>query len=306
MSIYNRPYMRYNPGPPANRPEFNAVQWLIIALIAVFLLQNILQHWFQSPFFFRWFSLSLENLGEGKVWTLLSYGVLHSTREPFPWHILLNTVFLYWFGREVQDRIGSERFMEAFIVAVLAGGLCWIGVQWGMGTQNILVGASAGVFGIMALFCLFRWDMPMSFLFFPGSLTGRHLLYIIAGFQLFFFMFDELVPGRSGATAHSAHLGGLLGGIIYGRWFFSRPTASSWLRKFQPVKVEEPAWARRAGNQQERPKFKVNVGNTEQRPADRSHLRTEVDRILDKINESGFGSLTAEEKRILDRAKELL
>ena len=33
-------------------------------------------------------------------------------------------------------------------------------------------------------------------------------------------------------------------------------------------------------------------------------LRAEVDRILDKINEQGFGALTEEEKRTLDRAKE--
>jgi hypothetical protein len=31
-----------------------------------------------------------------------------------------------------------------------------------------------------------------------------------------------------------------------------------------------------------------------------------VDRILDKINERGFGSLTADEKRVLDEAREVL
>jgi hypothetical protein len=31
-----------------------------------------------------------------------------------------------------------------------------------------------------------------------------------------------------------------------------------------------------------------------------------VDRILDKINSGGFGSLSADERRILDEAKDLL
>jgi hypothetical protein len=35
-------------------------------------------------------------------------------------------------------------------------------------------------------------------------------------------------------------------------------------------------------------------------------LRAEVDRILDKINSEGFGALTAEEKRLLDEARDLL
>jgi len=43
----------------------------------------------------------------------------------------------------------------------------------------------------------------------------------------------------------------------------------------------------------------VNVGS-------REHLRAEVDRILDKINSQGFGALTADEKRILDEARDLL
>ena len=35
-------------------------------------------------------------------------------------------------------------------------------------------------------------------------------------------------------------------------------------------------------------------------------LQAEVDRILDKINENGFGSLTQDEKNTLDKAKGLL
>ncbi|MEI7438422.1 MAG: DUF6576 domain-containing protein, partial [Thermoleophilia bacterium] len=45
--------------------------------------------------------------------------------------------------------------------------------------------------------------------------------------------------------------------------------------------------------------FQVNLGRKEE-------LRVEVDRILDKINSQGFGALTAEEKRRLDEAKDLL
>ena len=47
------------------------------------------------------------------------------------------------------------------------------------------------------------------------------------------------------------------------------------------------------------PAYSVNVG-------DRGHLRAEVDRILDKINSDGFGSLSADEKRVLDEARDLI
>jgi hypothetical protein len=39
---------------------------------------------------------------------------------------------------------------------------------------------------------------------------------------------------------------------------------------------------------------------------DKEHIRAEVDRILDKINSEGFNALTADEKRVLDDAKDLL
>ena len=45
--------------------------------------------------------------------------------------------------------------------------------------------------------------------------------------------------------------------------------------------------------------YKVNLTT-------RGDLRAEVDRILDKINSSGFGALTAEEKRVLDEARDLM
>jgi hypothetical protein len=35
-------------------------------------------------------------------------------------------------------------------------------------------------------------------------------------------------------------------------------------------------------------------------------LQKEVDRILDKINATGFGSLTEAEKKTLDQAKDIL
>jgi predicted ATP-grasp superfamily ATP-dependent carboligase len=65
--------------------------------------------------------------------------------------------------------------------------------------------------------------------------------------------------------------------------------------------MEVPKWdkkkaavkARGAGN------FTVNV-------TDKTQVKREVDRILDKINDQGFGALSSEEKKILDKAKDLL
>ncbi|MGA3007777.1 MAG: DUF6576 domain-containing protein, partial [Opitutaceae bacterium] len=63
--------------------------------------------------------------------------------------------------------------------------------------------------------------------------------------------------------------------------------------------VELPRWLRKTPRAARSPVYRVNLSN-------RDDLRAEVDRILDKINSAGFGALTADEKQILDEAKDLL
>ncbi len=96
--------------------------------------------------------------------------------------------------------------------------------------------------------------------------------------------------------AHSAHLGGMLGGYLFYKLIYLRNPKSgrndtfkipNWLKQ-NPSKPRATAYP-----------YKVNIAP----PKD---MKKEVDRILDKINSQGFGSLTAEEKKILDEAGDLL
>ena len=65
--------------------------------------------------------------------------------------------------------------------------------------------------------------------------------------------------------------------------------------------MEMPRWTKRAAAAKAKTgnRFKVNT-------TDRPAMKKEVDRILDKINSKGFGSLSEEEKKLLDKAKDLL
>jgi membrane associated rhomboid family serine protease len=298
MSIYSRSYMRGDPARFEPRPW--AIKGILIGLVSIFLLQNILRHWLGSNFIEVHFALNLFRLSEGWVHTLLTYGFLHSTEGALPWHLVFNGLMLYWFGREIESRLGSERFLECFLFSILTGGIIWSCVHFVTDQAVTVLGASSGVFGILYLFCRFRWDSPMEFLFIPIRFTGKQLFWVLFGFQMFFLLFAEL-PSTANATAYSAHLGGMLGSFIYERKLLQRPTLISFFRRHAATPVQKPKWEKRAeavksttGN-----KYKVNISN-------RGAMRQEVDRILDKINENGFGSLNEEEKRLLDKAKDLL
>jgi membrane associated rhomboid family serine protease len=299
MSIYNRSYMReerrgYREGPWA-------LKGILITLVAVFLLQNIVRHWFGSFFIEEHFALSMVRLSEGWLHTLLTYGLLHSTQNALPWHLVLNGLVLYWFGREIEARLGSDKFLECFLLSILVGGILWFSVHYVSGQGGSVVGASSGVFGMIYLFCRFHWQDGLSLLFLPIRFTGKQLFAVLFAFQLFFLLFAEL-PGQAGnATAYSAHIGGVLGAFVYERYLLTKASLLSLLRPSAiPVGTSTPQWRKRpkvaAGKET---KFTINMSS-------RGDLRKEVDRILDKINHEGFGALSAEEKATLDKAKDQL
>jgi len=85
-------------------------------------------------------------------------------------------------------------------------------------------------------------------------------------------------------------------------WVYFRYVHDARWRQYLPrrrTEIELPGWVKKKPAAAAPAPFQVNLTH-------RDNLRAEVDRILDKINSRGFGALTAEEKRTLDEARDLL
>lgn len=303
MSIYNRPYMRPEPNPQGD--DGWAMRALVVGLLAVFVLQNIVRHWFgQVPpslpsGFERAFALSLDNLQTFRIDTLITYAFLHNSTG-FPAHLIVNLVVLYFCGRPVLQQYGSDRFIDIFLFTSLLGGLCWLAVSMLAMPNRYLLGASGAGFGLLSIALFHNWHQRVGLLFLPIMFQGRHLFYAFLGVSAFLFLFAELPVTSRDGVAHSAHLGGMLGGFLYFRHLSSRGSLTTWVREWIGGRVSQARREKVATPATKtRPRFKVNI-------TDRSKLRQEVDRILDKINSEGFGALTDEEKETLDRAKDAL
>ncbi len=294
MSIYSRPYMQADSGGYAPSGP-SAVKRIIIVLAAVYVLQNVFNFWFGSRFLEEYFSLSLPNIFSGLLYTPVTYGFLHAGLGGMPWHLIINGLMLFFFGRVLEASLGNRKLTELFIFSIIVGGFVWLFMRFLTSPQAYLIGASAGVYGVITVALIQVWRQRIQLWLLPFVLEGRHLFYFFFFISAFLFLFGEL----DGTTvAHSAHLGGMLGGWLYHRYLAPRPALSdiaSWSR----TSSREPAWTRRRTAVKARGagRYSVNIGGTK-------NLRAEVDRILDKINEKGFGSLTEEEKKTLDRAKE--
>jgi len=194
--------------PPSGRPAVHrALLWL---LVAVFLLQRLARGGPGPGFWEHCVALSLPALQRGCVWTILSYALLHHGAL----HLLLNGLTLHCVGSFLRWRLRPRHFLGLFGTATLAGALLWLCFR--PSPVQRLAGASAGILGLLAYACLCAPQYRVTVLLFgvfPLRLQLRTLLgllFVSGGLGL---LFGEL-SGR-GHIAHSAHLGGLIAGVLY-------------------------------------------------------------------------------------------
>jgi membrane associated rhomboid family serine protease len=288
--LSDRPYMH---GEYPRRTT-SAVIWLISALIAAFVLELVLlSPWLgaSGPDLVGKLPLTIDNLRHWRLWTLLTHSFLHSTANPF--HILFTVLGLVFIGRELEALLGARRLLGVYAGAILLSGLCWTAVNWVHGGAHI--GAGSAVFAFLVVLAGVHPSLELTLFFFPVSFRIQHIVYAVLAVDLLCLVFYEVggAPVPLGLTP-SAHLGGMLAGWIYFRYLHAN---NGWDRA--PT-LTWPKWLRREPHQAS--------AKSSTAPSRKSspQLRAEVDRILDKINSHGFGALTAEEKRLLDEAKDLL
>ena len=198
-------------------------------------------------------------------------------------------------GRPVERALGNGRFWEIYFSSGVIGGLLQAGLgllfpaYFGFPT----VGASAGVSGLLAAFCLLYRDAVIRIMF----VVPVRAWYVLIG-SLVIAAFFVIVPSQPG-IAHAAHLGGLLAAIGYFRWILNRERRLFNWRPYAETRRAnrelESALKRRAPQLRSR-------ATRETEPSSDEFISKEVDPILDKISAHGFNSLTEREKKILDAA----
>jgi membrane associated rhomboid family serine protease len=293
--LQDRPYMRDS----YERRRTSVLTWLLSAIAAAYVMQSLVVRFSAAGAGLeRALELSTAGLRAGHVWTLLTYGFLHDTGNLL--QVIAYLLAIYFAGRELLPMLGARRFLAFYGSALVAGGLCWSALHWGR--PAAVIGASAGASALVVLFaCFFPNRETTQLLFFiPISFKPKHLAYLLVSFDVFGLVFYEIMGAVSpfGASAHSVRLGGMAAAWLYYRYVHD----SDWVLRREHADVELPRWMRnRRSARTVRPAATLSLTS-----GDRGHLRAEVDRILDKINSDGFGSLSPDEKRVLDEARDLI
>ncbi len=289
----DRPYMR----SPSFGSQRSATFHLIVITVICFVVQSIVQYYTRFDVV-HFLGLRLPTLLRGWVWQLLTFQFLHAG----PIHLLFNCLGIYFLGRIIEDALGRAGFIKLYLTSGVFGGLFHMAGTAILPSHfgGTVIGASAGVFGLMAATAALFPERPMTiFIYvFPVTMTARFMFIFSALLALFFLV----VPMDN--TAHGAHLGGLIAGLLYVRWVVHSEWLMAVWTRFRPVppaprkrELVKTASSTRAIWQRAKP-----AAEPEDLPSG-EFISKAVDPILDKISAQGLQSLTDRERKILEAAR---
>ena len=133
-------------------------------------------------------------VADGEWWRMITAGFIHASL----FHIAFNMLAFWWLGGALERYAGTWRMLSVYVTSILWGSAAALIFSPG----SLTVGASGGVFGLMAAFLILERQHGVALL---GSGVGMFLILNLA--------ISFLVPGISIA----GHLGGLAGGAAGAR-----------------------------------------------------------------------------------------
>jgi len=195
----------YSRRPSSTLP--NVIFALLVANGLVFALQQV-----NAEFMFINFALwpATDPRSPFMPWQLLTYGFLHGNTT----HIFFNMFGLWMFGRDIEQFMGSQRFLVYFLVCVVGAGVVQLIVAGMQGGLYPTVGASGGVFGILLAYGLTFPNRIVVPLFPPIPMRAITFVIVYGLLELYLG-----VSGGAPGIANFAHLGGMLFGYLLIRYW---------------------------------------------------------------------------------------
>jgi membrane associated rhomboid family serine protease len=229
-----------------------------------------------------------------KPWSIFTFAFCHSSIL----HILFNLIMLHFAGRLFLIFFNQKQLFSLYFVGSLFAGLIFVlSYMFFPALANVstaLVGASASVMAILFATVTYSPSMNIRLLLF-GNVKLWHIASVLIVIDLF-----QLPMENTGG--HLAHIGGAFFGYIYIRllkngidicnWFTSLLDFFSIIfgsRKSKPFKKVHRT-------------YKAPVVKRASKIVSKDKVQQQIDEILDKISQSGYDSLSSEEKEFLFKA----
>lgn len=296
MGIHDREYARRRGGRGAlGGPGWSVNNWLIGINTGVFLLMALAPgiggvigdygHFSTARAAFYFTNAGQVVFGL-EVWRYITFQFIHANFL----HIFFNMFGLWVFGPLVEARLGGRRYLAFYLACGVFGAITYLILNV-LGAMQVslpgvlindphtpLVGASAGVFGVIMAAAHFQPNTVLQLIFPPVSLRMRTFAWIYFGIALF----NLLIAGHN-AGGDAAHVGGAIAGFFLVR----RPhLLHDFFDVFSNSNKKKASRGRAGGRRRSGPDPR------------------EIDRILSKVATQGLQSLSESEKRALKNATE--
>lgn len=203
-------YDQLSPVPPLTKVTKVLIITCVVAYFVDFILSNI------------GFQIAGLNLNEilglvpefvkdrGWVWQFVTYIFMHG----HPLHLLLNMLILWYFGAEIELKLGTAAFARYFLICGVGAGVFNFVVNLMFSDPSRLshpiIGASGAIFGVLAAYGIFYGNRYF-LVFFLFPMKAKYFVLVMAGMEL--IMGVEGNPRDN--VAHFAHIGGMLIGALY-------------------------------------------------------------------------------------------
>lgn len=243
-------------------------------------------------------ALQADGLADGQVWRLLTGGLIPLDHPEGNWVLsfIFHMLFIWWFGVEVEERLGSAEFLGFVVVAALAGcavtaALIFAGVTQVPKTAYITC-AAGPITAILVLAAIYNPRRTI-LLFFVLPVPIWALIALT-------MLYDLRGAANGSFLPVGCHLGAAAFAFIYYQFGFR--LTGLFERRGQKTKPRPAA----------RPKLRVfRTEETAERDPDAppppvvdENLEAKVDALLEKVARHGQESLTTAEREVLFRASE--
>jgi rhomboid protease GluP len=202
----------YAPSPPP-QPQMvpvalptaaPSVTYTILGItIAFFLLQLLTKYLFGYDLLIELGAKSNQYIRAGQIWRFFTPMLLHDSSYGLPLHIGFNMYALYIIGVGLERRFGHGRFLVLYILSGFAGSVFSF-----LLSSADSIGASGAIFGLIGAEGIFLYQNRKLL----GSQVKRAINNVI------FIVVLNLFLGLSPGIDNWAHVGGLMGGLIFA-WF---------------------------------------------------------------------------------------
>jgi len=290
MGIYDRPYGRseQTPWDRVQQPRSTTIT-LIVITVAIFFVDMILVDRDQGSILADWLDVDAGTILRPWLWwQLLTYGFLHNVDDI--WHVAFNMFGLFIFGRIVEQRVGQLEFLRFYLVAIVVGGIVGsltslAAVAMG-GPEHSIIGASGAVIATAILFaCYYPHQELLLFFVLPMKAWVAAVAFVSLDIAGAIGVLGAL--GWGGNTAFTVHLAGVGFALAY---YFGR-LSLRWLDIGRVADARDNLRTRSR-------RMKLKLHDPDRKIQQEAE---EADRILEKIHRQGESSLTAGERRTLER-----